>query len=564
MKLEGDSQKGKILLFGIILTVVAVWYWFQAVKWWIADDPAILQFAAQYPLPSFFFSPTLWRRFSPSNLTPMVLLSFKFDLLAFGLKPSFYYLHQEVIAALVAFVFYLILLRRMPWFIAASVSMAFMLSASMSQCANLLMTRHYLEGLLLCLMSVLLLSRYLQSRNLLVLAGSVCCYALASLCKEVFVPLPLVLALWPEDGSFSVSTFKDWLAFRAATIAPFFVWLVVYAGYRRWMLGRFGGGYGTLSFLPNSGQILNNFYHGVFMKNPFLLMVFLVSLLVVVIAAVRSFRILLFCLAVLIGVMIPFVAVPNLSSERHMLLPTLLAFSLVAFGLARLWSIKQPVFKVVSWAVMLVMVISSLQVHAASYGAQRPFLHSFERTGRFLWYDSSPKDAVVNPDIPNWYYNGLAWLKERVAKRGAIGRGISNFCYAAALGGYQKGYRLWEYNHKRERVVPVLDREVNRRVKECLGRFKKEKLLAWIWQEKEGVRWMFGPFSKGCYYLVDRDTGFKYRLPKEGSFPATLDSLSLNPEKLAVCYEDRKGWRCCATPRITGNPPPSSWLKKVG
>jgi hypothetical protein len=558
---RSEKEREIILLFLGVLATVSIYYYKHTVKWWIADDPAILKFAAKYPFHQIFFCPQVWRRFSPSNLTPMVLLSFKTDLWLFGLKPGLFYLHQVTMAALSAAAFYLLLAEHVDTLFAAAASIFFMLSPAVSQSVNLLMTRHYLEGLFFCLLSMLLFSRHIKSGEKPLLFASVVCYAVASSCKEIFVPLPLVLVLWPQKPVKEKAPPWEELRRRIWINLPFFLWLGIYTSYRRWMLGRFLGGYGSLANSSDLKLLAKSTYKGLFLADHRMALIVAILTAVSLLAMARSPKAAVFMGSILVCVFAPLLAISKLA-ERQLLLPVLLVSALIAFGMDRIWRKESPIFKAVSVAAMAMLILLALPLQAKAYSSQRPFLLSFEETGRFLWHTSTPKDAVINPAIPNWYHKGLAWLKEEVAKGGAMGHVINNLCYATALGGYKEGYRLWEYKAALQRVVRLQKREVERRIERCRKLFRKRRIFGCIWEEKNNLHWRFGPYSSGRYLLVDRETGYSFTLTKEGSFPATLDSLSLDPPKLAICYEDKAGWRCCTTPKITKTLPPAKWFRQ--
>ncbi len=555
MYLQAPKERLVSASFFVALGGLALLYWLQATKWWIADDPAILKFTAQHSLYQCFFVPKIWRRFSPSNLTPMVLLSFKLDLGAFGLRPALFYLHQVAAVVLATFLLFTLLKRYIDPLLAALASLSFMLSAATTQCASLLMSRHYVEGLLFCLLSLLFYSRYLQEGERWSLALSLFCYALASLCKEVFVPLPLVLALWPPDpNDTSANTLGAWVKSRLRTALPFFGLVILYTLYRRWMLGRFMGGYGSLGAV-SPGGLLHHAYEVAFSGNPWLFLPCLCLLLVLALrlAIERKGRALLFVAAAALCTISPLLPISNGVSERHLLLPTLALMAAVAFGADRISRMNRRWAKPAAVLAMGLLIFTSAWAHQGAQKRFKPIAQSFAETGRFLWFKSTANDAVVNPLIPNWHFYGLKWLKEKLEHQGTMGQCISNLCYAAVLGGYNTGHRLWKYDPSREKVVKVPGKEAKHLVNECRSNFKKKAMYARIWEAENAVHWSFGPYKNGRYFMVDRITGYPYPLPQKGTYPATLDALSLQPEKLAICYQDRSGWKTCTTPEIKDN-----------
>ncbi len=86
-----------------------------------------------------------------------------------------------------------------------------------------LMTRHCIEGLVLALMSLYMFTRCLNKPAIGAWAASVGCYLLAVTCKEVYVPLVLLLPFIPRGP---VRARLRLLYFAGLMLAPF-----------RWKLG---------------------------------------------------------------------------------------------------------------------------------------------------------------------------------------------------------------------------------------------------------------------------------------------------------------------------------------
>lgn len=258
-------------------------------------------------------------------------------------------------------------------------------------------------------------------------------------------------------------------------------------------------------------------------------------------------------MVLLISIFLPLEGVMNILSPRHLILPVFALLVAVGLGLDGLWN-RGGTLRVIVIGVLLaaVVLLSAVPAHLRAEQEISIVTTSFAKTGRFLWYKTSPDDAVVNPSVPNWYFNGLAWLKTHVAHEGPMGRGVCNMCYALELGNFTHVRQWWRYDPQNREVLPISSGEIFDKVKACHAIFVDKPLRAEFWEDtkKKVIHWSFGPYREGRYFLVDTATGYPYPLPQKGSYPATFDSLSFNLSNTMVCYESRSGWKTCGIAKI--------------
>ena len=115
-------------------------------------------------------------------------------------------------------------------------AMLFLVNAPTANIAQNLMTGHYLEGLIFASVAIYGFIRAMRNDGRYWgywLALGVFSYGLACTCKEIYVPLPVVLLALPE------SNWKRRLHF----VAPFLAVTLLYLGWRAVVLGTFVGGY---------------------------------------------------------------------------------------------------------------------------------------------------------------------------------------------------------------------------------------------------------------------------------------------------------------------------------
>ncbi|HJT18304.1 MAG TPA: hypothetical protein VJ853_12980, partial [Thermoanaerobaculia bacterium] len=150
---------------------------------WLYDDPVLLVESIRQPAQAILIDPAEYMHLSATTFTPLLLLSYKFDLLLHGFDTRVFYAHQ-IAALLIAAVLMFFLLRRYVsmWYAAAGAAV-FLTTWPAVYAARTLMIRHYVEGLVFALAALL---AWRRSKSLAALF-----YLLAMLSKEVYAPIPL-------------------------------------------------------------------------------------------------------------------------------------------------------------------------------------------------------------------------------------------------------------------------------------------------------------------------------------------------------------------------------------
>ena len=201
--------------------------------WWTSDDPCLLAAVDDHGIGAHFLDPQVWQGLSSNVFMPWQLLSLGIDWKLFGLSPAPFFWHHLLSFTAVLVLAFLVGRR---WISSASCGIGllwFVASVPAFGVSQQLMNRHYIEGLGLALASVLLYSPELESlsrrRTLSALLFFAACAA-----KEVFVPLPLLLATFPgSETQLSVDRLRGTLR----RIAPHLWALGLYLIWRLLMLG---------------------------------------------------------------------------------------------------------------------------------------------------------------------------------------------------------------------------------------------------------------------------------------------------------------------------------------
>ena len=192
--------------------------------WWMFDDPIQLNMIVAYRARDFLFSSGFWRDRNIPVFTPLLLLSLAADKAMFGLHAEGFYLHQLIAVLGVGPMLYALLRLWFARSTAFLVALIAILGTPMIQITQLLMCRHYVEGLLLAMAAAIayVVAARRDHAGLGVLAAVLALAAMLG--KEIFVPLPLVLALLPEPR-------------RRRPLVPQGMALAIYALWRMLMLG---------------------------------------------------------------------------------------------------------------------------------------------------------------------------------------------------------------------------------------------------------------------------------------------------------------------------------------
>jgi len=503
---------------------------------WRADDPALLNHALQSQGLAAFWDPAHWRQLSANNLTPWVTLSLKLDLALFGLRPLGFYVHQ-LLSLLATVLLGLALLQRFTGLHWAALAVAmFLLGAPAGAVVDTLTTRHYLEGLLTALLA---LEAFLRSGEAATARArwawqvlALLAYAVACTAKEIYVPLPLLLLVWPALGSWRT---------RLQRVAPFLLILGLYALWRRYMLGGFSGGYADPSSLLG-GQLLLA-YAAALGRFPAYLWgaAWLLPLVLLLVCALRHWRAgpwLLVLGALVLGPLLPLVSFPGLTGpDRYLFLPWFVLCALLAVGVPRL--LPNPLVGRAPWLAPSVTLLALASVALPAWQqemAQRRMRNQvaleLELQGRYLWQAGTADIYRPTETLARTYWYAFELCAIRARERDP--------CPRALLQGMDEQVPNPSVVHLVDGRMQPLDPTV---------------LAHWLQADREGAlsaefellpglaRWHFGPSEQGRYFLVSPQLG-RYQLPRTGTFKVAQTALSFH-----LLHEDEQG-RLTASPLL--------------
>ncbi|MEZ5672508.1 MAG: hypothetical protein R3E08_09035 [Thiotrichaceae bacterium] len=319
----------------------------------------------------------------------------------FQLAPLGYYLHHFIAFSLVLSVSYLLLINYFSPLIASFTLSLFVLSTPISHLLQFLMVRHYLEGLGFAIAALLFYLKALRQNNFhWSLLGS-SCYLLAVTAKEIYVPLVILLPLFP------VSQWRR----RINYLIPFVFITAIYVLWRAEMLQwqRLVSGYDsslvpklTLDYVYHLPQRLVNILGWLSLWQYPIFSTPIILFTVVLIKQARLLQI-FHVLLWIAAVSLPIVPVLTLLDTRYLVLPYFLLC--ISFG----WSLqflrnRQPVISVI-WGFSLVAAsVSSIYDLSFNELQQR-----YRAEGQFILQGES--GTLAQPIGMYWYYQGLHWLR---------------------------------------------------------------------------------------------------------------------------------------------------------
>lgn len=514
--------------FLIVASLPVVLYFPLTSAWWLNDDPAILRHIVEFGVLSNFYVPDNWRSYSPVNFTPLLIASIALDLELFGLAPFGYYLHQLLGLGLSAALGFYVLLGAMKRWVALLVTTLVVLSPSVSEIAGSLMMRHYLDGSLLALVSLILFRLSLKRCSVVFCWASALFYLGAGLAKEIYVLLPLFGLAFLGRSSVSDSL-------RALT--AFCIAGLVYGVWRLYMLGWFGAamGYGDLFSFPSDSvfaggtrYIWQTLAYGNYWFSCGLSVAAGVG--VIVIIRKRQFYGLVIVAASAVGAWAPIAfLLPNLS-DRYLLIPTIWIFTLAGVGLSAISRfLRRRHF--LPRALPLVTVLLATFVPVRDLGQAfdiRLRLRAAEE-GLFTW-NADAAMVLADPIGPPWYHRSLGWLRFRLGD----GEASPSVCYDLCACDLKEFNGVFAFNDKEgelKRIAVDLTK--------CRPTVPRSMSVSVRYVKEHGIlTWQLGPKREGRWFTSQAPEFFAREVPAEGKIPFHYQ----RPIKMRFLFVADKGW----------------------
>ena len=534
--------------------------------YWRFDDGFQLMFAVEYHPWQYFFDPAITRAQSGSNITPWSVLFYDLNLSLFSFEPSGFYGHLLLLIISTTIALYALLRLWIPAPPAILGIILFLTGKPTYYLSQQLMSNHYLTGLLFSLLSLIFFTNYLRHSNKINLLFAVIFYALATTCKEVYVPLIALLIVLPAGY------FKQ----RLQAILPFILVAIAYALWRHEVLGAWLGGY-----KPNAGkadfiieiQQLTNIPVILFDAHGWGLAGLIIILIMSLIAAwnrVLNIPLLIMAIFILFAPLIPLTLFPGINSpDRYLFAPWAAICILVAIIFQAPeknqngW-FSRPCFflKLIS---ALVLIIASSIGHIHVKKSLKGSIHQSEAIYRFaiesdfhqkiLMFDVKHKGkywAFVSSEARRAYditnnispqpvliivntLNGILLLSDMLQNETIDLSSVQFFHYING-------------SFRSINIKPIINSLLK-----SLDLGKRQLLQVKLSHQNGRLSWELQPSNKTYAAVVwQGKPGLQYpilKLPQKGSHPWSKEDKI----QMSISFQNRQGW-LAISPKINFNP----------
>jgi hypothetical protein len=505
----------------LLALAVAILYRKVVRLFWMFDDAYLLHTAVSRRLGQYFVDPGVWRSMPNRLFTPLLQFSYDAELSLFGFDARPFYTVHLIELALAGMTLYLLLRLWIQPLFAFGGGLLFLLGAPLASAATELMVMHYVETIILGALAAICWIHSLRRRRIAWSIVSAVVYLGAMLAKEVVVPLPVVLVVIPEDD----------LRTRARYVTPHGFALLVYAIWRRAMLGEWFGGYGwaltgrdivpLLVSLPRKLALV--------LTGPRIAIgaLLLIAIAVAAVAALRSWRAWGVTLAGVILAIAPIIPISKEMQPRFALVLWLALAIIAAFACARASRA----------GVALLAVITVLGI-AVNRGSWRDELRGAKRMSdeARVFVALGPDALLRKPAIPPAALGELKWLKEdELHKKQGTGWFYDDLILCR---NGTAGKHVWSFVPARGEVLDITSSIAPIAARYCASIRPQAPLSVEFHYRDETLFWQFGPYQEGTYAVVIADGLQAFEVPhQEGFRLGALPGIGLR-----VRYESPAGW----------------------
>ncbi len=524
-------------LAAFVLAIVPLVLYRKIVRlWWTYDDPFHLRRVIVYDYPALFFDRPLWHGIPARVFTPLLLASMKFDYARFGLNARAFYLHQLIAFAIipVMFYFFLRLWLTRAWSFAAALTS--ILAPPMIEIVQQIMLRHYVEGISIAIGAAILAVIGFRRDDRRFTLASAALYLVAMSAKEVFVPLPFVLAVMPEGD----------LRRRLKHLLPHGILLALYSVWRTVMLGQGVKPYGW-TLRPNEWPL-------VLTKVPVRVLkqfvatggaagiVMVIALLVcIVIATLRLRGAIFVALMAAAAAVLPIVPLAVDMKVRFGLMSWIVAILGAAF------ISRTNIRPAISAMLFGIVMVCAVLVNRAQWSSTYRFMKRMSDETRTV-RDLAPDELLRDPATPP------PTMDEMIALYNAKGRAL--YDDRPLCDGSLNARRLFNWDPGMHVVREIQRSELDPICKSI----RVEPLRADLTVEDGVLFWNLGPYPNGQYSFIFRDgfQSFDVR-PRLGY---RLEHVPVLP--LIVRYRSPDGWTTYSPQLVVDfeHPKPIHWERK--
>ena len=505
---------------------------------WQFDDGAHLLMAAKYAPWQYFFVPEVMLESTYAHITPWNVFFYEMGLPFFGLNPVGHYVHLLLVLWGVAYATFFLLGEWLPKPYALFGAVLFLAMPPVAGVAQMLMVGHYVYGLLFTVLALLAFNRAVltgQTRYALLTAGL---YALACLCKELYVPLPAVLLFLPV---------KTW-QLRLRSLLGVAVVAVAYVGFRWWVLGGIGG-YGagqSIAFAVYFDQLQQALFGS---KYPYWLSAgFGLAWLGVMVRGGWRYG---GVLGVILGVLLlPMLAVAGLGFDGGSIRYVFVFAWVVAVGwvvAARLLTKQEP-----SWWLSLIGVAVLFALALAQNAVPAKDLTSGQVNRWITTHIAQPKHVL--------FTEAQGGFSKEVAEAQVLlgGSAPEVVTTRAGIAQLAEDTVIFAYQTACQCIQPLAEGKAGlmQSWQQAAAAGQSQPLAVRMWVKKVwknhgrwtgAVAWLMSPYQEGVYWVTLENPAMGMGLPPQGSSALSVHDDAL---RFRIRYTAPQGWTV-ETPELT-------------
>jgi len=505
---------------------------------WRWDDSQILLHAYNTSIFDNFTNPEIWRKFSSNNLTPWLILSFKIDYLIFGLNPLGFYCHHLLSLVFLSYLMIHLSNELTNHFKSGFLCFILFISgAPLYAVTEQLMTRHYIEGMIFCLLSIIFSIKFTNTKENKFIVYSLFFYVIATLCKEIYVPLIVILILIYWNNK--TLNYKIFLSHFTVGLA--------YTAWRLYMLPSAIGGYSTGN--PSNGIDFEKYFSG-YLKIPELIFgefwqipSFAILLLSIIYLFKKPSRI-IFISVTLISLLLPLAPLMNHPGinypDRYLfafwvfasLFITVSIFNFLVFFKKNIGKIIFMIF------CLLTLPLSAKQSH--KFRADTILIgQEFDAHAKFIIENKSMVNLFPSKTVldSGWFIAGLFDLKSNILKSENNIKIIIDGFFINDIKD-----QFWIYSLECQCIEDKSFDLVNikKRFESSLRPDEPLFINLKISKAPDRVDWYFGPYSVGSYEILLPESYGVIKFRRQGSL-----NIQIDPHKdmnIILKYTHPTGW----------------------
>lgn len=535
-------MKYKVSLFVYLLLITILYLGFNQhliYASWRWDDTQILLHALNTNIWDNFTNPEVWRKFSQSNLTPWLIISFKIDYFLFGFNALGYYIHHLISIIILTYLMLYLSIKLTNNLKSGFVFLIiFFTGAPLYTVTEQLMTRHYLEGMIFCLLSLIFSIKYLETVKDKYLILSLFLYVLAAISKEIYVPLIGILLLIYFQNK--IINYKIIVTHLLVGIA--------YAWWRFFMLPEVIGGYSTGSS-DSSGFNIQK-YISAYFKIPEIIfgkfwILPLITILILSISYILKNRknviFILIALIIILLPLAPLINYPGINNPDRYLFAFWSFLSL--FITISLFSVLNHINNNGNRFILFLFLLFTIPSSANQSYKYREFAilmgNEFDSHAKFIIDNNSEINLFPSKLVLDsvWFITGIFDLKKKILHKD---NKISLIIDEIFIKNIEKDF--WTYSQKCKCIENnSFDLENTKKILTYSIQLDKPLSVNLdIQRYPDRVEWKFGPYSMGTYEVLLPDSYSAIKFQKEGSLKIQIDAAK--DISMILKYTDPTGW----------------------